>query len=100
MPGMAVQARLRLPLGRQGLIIPRDALNRYPEGRITVWVAEPLDDQRFRVSERRIRTANGFSGQVVVTEGLQAGDRVVSRGNEALEAGMEVRIAVRAEPDV
>lgn len=100
MPGMAIQAHLRIPLERQGLLIPRDALNRYPEGRITVWVAEPAEDPHFRVSERRIRIARGFGEQVVVLEGLTAGEKVVSRGNEALEAGMEVRIALRAQPDV
>jgi len=92
-PGMAVQATLRLPSGSRGLTIPRDALNRYPEGRVTVWIAEPEESDLFRVREQRVRTGIGFEGLVVITDGLRENEQVVSRGNEALEAGMVVRIS-------
>ncbi|MDX1633677.1 MAG: efflux RND transporter periplasmic adaptor subunit [Marinobacter sp.] len=95
LPGMAVQARLRVETGEQGLTVPRDALNRYPDGRITVWIAEPSGDQRFKVREKRIRIGGGFGQRVVVQEGLEAGQRVVSRGNESLREGLEVRLSRR-----
>lgn len=100
-PGMGVEGVLRVPAGEKALTIPRDALNRYPEGRITVWVAEAANDtgaggERYRVEERRIQIASGFSGRVVVTDGLREGELVVSRGNESLQADSLVRIAEKA----
>ncbi|HER35405.1 MAG TPA: efflux RND transporter periplasmic adaptor subunit, partial [Halothiobacillaceae bacterium] len=38
LPGMAIEGRLRLPTGREGLTVTRDAVQRYPDGRTTVWV--------------------------------------------------------------
>lgn len=95
LPGMAVQARLRVETGETGLTVPRDALNRYPDGRITVWIAEPAGDDRFEVQEKRIRIGSGFGRRVVVQEGLEAGQRVVSRGNESLRQGLTVRLSER-----
>ncbi|WP_372958035.1 efflux RND transporter periplasmic adaptor subunit [Marinobacter sp.] len=97
MPGMSVSALLRVSTGEQGLTVPRDALNRYPEGRVTVWVAEPAEEEnRYTVTERRVETGAGFRDQVEVAEGLEAGQRVVSRGNEALDEGMTVRVSERS----
>lgn len=95
LPGMAVQARLRVETGEQGLTVPRDALNRYPDGRITVWIAEPAGDDRFEVREKRIRIGDGFGQRVVVQEGLDAGQQVVSRGNESLREGLTVQLSRR-----
>ncbi len=90
LPGMAVEGRLRLPTGREGLTVARDAIQRYPDGRTTVWVLEDVAAQT--VAERQVNLADGFDDRVVVTEGLAAGIEVIVRGNEALEAGMEVRV--------
>lgn len=95
LPGMAVNARLRVETGERGLTVPRDALNRYPDGRVTVWIAEPAQDDRFEVREKRIRTGGGFGRRVVVREGLSQGQRVVSRGNELLREGQQVRLSER-----
>lgn len=96
MPGMSVVALLRVDTGQTGLTVLRDALNRYPEGRVTVWVAEPSDQQgHFTVSEKRVETGSGFRGRVEIRSGLSAGQQVVSRGNESLTEGMTVTIADR-----
>lgn len=96
MPGMAVEAMLRVSTGTKGLTVPRDALNRYPEGRVTVWIAEPAEeDDRYTVSEKRVRTGSGFRDRVEILDGLEAGQQVVSRGNESLDEGMTVRISRR-----
>lgn len=93
LPGMAVEGRLRLPTGRNGLSIARDAVQRYPDGRTTVWVLD--DETQQTVAERQVELADGFDDRVVVTKGLEAGAQVIVRGNEALEAGMQVRIEDR-----
>ena len=73
----------------------RDALLRHPDGRTTVWVVDG-DDEQLSVSERLVRTGLAFDGQVVVRSGLDAGQRVVVEGNEALQQGQGVTIrAVR-----
>ncbi|MGC3875050.1 efflux RND transporter periplasmic adaptor subunit [Halomonas sp. GXIMD04776] len=97
LPGMALTALLRVPSGREGLSVPRDAINRYPDGRVTVWIAEPIDDEQYRVEEKRIRLGSAYRDRVVVTEGLEAGLWVVSKGNEALNQGMTVHVASQGE---
>lgn len=96
LPGMSVVAVLRVDTGNNGLTVPRDALNRYPDGRVTVWVAQPADrDGHYTVTEKRIRPGSGFGDRVEVLDGLEAGQQVVSRGNESLDEGMTVRISER-----
>lgn len=90
-PGMSARAWLRLGTGEQGVVVSRDALIRYPDGRITVWLIEDSDDMP-TVTERRVNTGLAFSGQVEITEGLQPGTRIVLQGNEALQDGQAVRI--------
>lgn len=90
LPGMAVEGRLGLPTGREGLTVARDAVQRYPDGRTTVWVID--DDNAQTVAERQVELAQGFDDRVVVTAGLEPGAQVIVRGNEALEAGMTVRL--------
>ncbi len=90
-PGMAVSATLRLIRDVAALSVVRDAINRYPDGRITVWVAEPMEDKGLhRVREQAVRIAASLGDQVFVTDGLIGGERVVTRGNEALREGLEV----------
>lgn len=95
LPGMAVQAVLRVTTGERGLTVSRDAINRYPEGRTTVWIAEPADEETWTVQEKRVRLGTGFEGRVEIISGLETGQRVVVRGNESLSEGISVRIAER-----
>ena len=95
LPGMSAQAILQVTTGEQGLTVSRDAINRYPEGRTTVWIAEPADESTWTVREKRVRLGTGFEGRVEVTSGLETGQKVVVRGNESLSEGIRVRIAER-----
>ncbi|MDJ0877744.1 MAG: efflux RND transporter periplasmic adaptor subunit [Halieaceae bacterium] len=87
LPGMSVTATLKLPTGRDGLVVPRDALLRYPDGRTVVWTVG--DDI---VSEHRVQTGLQFDGMVEIRDGIDAGDRVVVEGNEALRDGQAVEV--------
>jgi RND family efflux transporter MFP subunit len=91
-PGMSARAVLRIGTGREGVVVPRDALIRYPDGRTVVWVAQG-DGGKRTVEERRVETGLTFDGQVEILEGLSEGEPVVVRGNETLQQGQEVRIA-------
>jgi RND family efflux transporter MFP subunit len=93
-PGMSVHGELNLTTGRQGVVIPRDAILRYPDGRVTVWVIEP-DSEPPTVSEKRVTTGHSFDGLIAIREGIRAGDVIVVRGNESLQEGQQVRIQRR-----
>ena len=88
-PGLSASGVLRLDSGARGVAVPRDALIRYPDGRVTVWIAE-ADGEQVRVRELRVQTGSGFGGRVAITSGLEAGALVVVRGNESLYEGQTV----------
>lgn len=90
-PGMSAHALLDLETGRHSTTVSRDALIRYPDGRVTVWVIEETDGET-TVSERQVQTGLAFDGRVEIRSGLDAGERVVVRGNEALQEGQRVRL--------
>jgi RND family efflux transporter MFP subunit len=94
-PGMSARARLRLGTDRKGVTVPRDALLRYPDGRVTVWVLDggaPGDAGTATVRERRVVPGRTFDGRVEILEGLEARTTVVLRGNEGLQEGQRVRV--------
>jgi RND family efflux transporter MFP subunit len=90
-PGMSARATLTLDTGRNGVLVPRDALLRFPDGRVTVWVVETVDGSP-RVAERQVELGVVSGGRVEIRSGIRPGTRVVVRGNEALQEGQRVRI--------
>ena len=90
-PGMSARGALHLDTGREAVVVPRDALIRYPDGRITVWELETGADGP-TVAERRVQTGLEFDGLVEIVSGIEAGTRVVTRGNEALQNGQSVTV--------
>jgi RND family efflux transporter MFP subunit len=85
-PGMSARAALKIDAGREAVVIPRDALLLYPDGRRTVWVVENSSGE-FTVREQRVDAGLEFDGFVEIRDGLEAGLEVVTRGNEALRDG-------------
>lgn len=85
-PGMSARGAIRIDTGRTAVVVPRDAVLLYPDGRKTVWVAEPRGGD-IVVREQRVRTGVEFDGYVEIQSGLDTGVDVVSRGNEALRSG-------------
>jgi RND family efflux transporter MFP subunit len=93
-PGMSARAELRLATGTKGVVIPRDAVIRYPDGRTTVWRVQTTDDGdgAATVTERQVQLGRAFDGRVHVRSGLAEGARIVVRGNESLREGQRVRL--------
>jgi RND family efflux transporter MFP subunit len=89
LPGMSVNAELSLATGGRGVVVPRDAVLRYADGRSVVWVIEDSDGSD-RALERLVQTGLVFDGMVEVTAGVVTGERVVVEGNEALRPGQAV----------
>lgn len=90
-PGMSARVTLQLATDQRGVVVPRDAVIRYPDGRTTVWVTEETDGAT-TVAERQVELGRAFDGRVHVQSGLEAGEAVVVRGNEALREGQRVRL--------
>jgi len=90
-PGMSVRGEMHLDTGRRGLVVPRDAIIKYPDGRIIVWVVQGGNGAS-TVQERLVQTGLAFDGMVEIRAGLDAGARVVVKGNEALQVGQRVRV--------
>ncbi|MGF1554113.1 MAG: efflux RND transporter periplasmic adaptor subunit [Paracoccaceae bacterium] len=88
-PGMSASATLSLDTGREAVVVPRDALTRRPDGRTTVWVV--AGEGSPTVEERVVETAGAAGdGTVYVRRGVEPGEAVVIRGNEALSPGQAV----------
>lgn len=90
-PGMSARAQLTLDTGRRGLTVPRDALLKFPDGQVVVWVVKNGTDG-LQVNETPVATGIVFDGQVEILEGLTAGAQVVVQGNEALQNGQRVTL--------
>ncbi|MBT8090007.1 MAG: efflux RND transporter periplasmic adaptor subunit [Gammaproteobacteria bacterium] len=90
-PGMSARGKLNIDAGRSGVAVPRDAILRFPDGRMTVWVVDNSDELPV-VHERVIRAGFEFDGVVEIASGLVDGDVVVVRGNETLQEGQTVSI--------
>jgi len=90
-PGMSARVIMRLNTGERGVVIPRDALMRYPDGRTTVWVTN-RETGTVTVSERQVQIGRAFDGMIHVRGGLEAGKEIVVRGNESLRPGQQVTV--------
>lgn len=94
MPGMSAHAELKIDTGRRSVTVPRDALLRYPDGRVTVWTVDDSGDTP-TVSEQQVTIGLLFDEQAEIRDGLDAGTTVVVEGNEALQENQPVRIHSR-----
>lgn len=105
-PGMSVTATLAIDMNREGIVVPRDALLRYSDGRQVLWLVEE-EAGVATVREQRVQTGLQFDGLVEIRNGIGAGTQVVVEGNEALRDGQRVELRARtgntggeANPDV
>ncbi|KPB78553.1 Efflux transporter [Pseudomonas syringae pv. maculicola] len=88
--GSVVSARVQTR-SQRAFALPWSALSR-TQGQPAVW---RLDDQS-KVRLTRVKVLRYEQGQVIVSEGLNEGDRVVSRGLQFLYPGQQVEVAEQA----
>lgn len=91
-PGMSVSGQLLLDLNRTAVVVPRDVVRRYPDGRTSVWILSERDGNQGQVVERQVETGLVFGERIEIRSGLEEGQELVARGNEALQEGQTVRI--------
>jgi len=88
--GMFAEVEAVLPLRSGVLGLPRSAISFNSYGAF-VFVIDEADDG-LTVSSRRVETGSVRGGHIEVTEGVQAGERVVSAGQGKLRNGQAVVI--------
>ena len=96
-PGMFAEVRTLLPRRNDVLTVPQRAISYAPYGN-SVFVVKEKDGQKV-VQRRQIDTGMVRDGQVEVKSGLEAGDEVVSAGQNKLRNDQPININNSIELD-
>jgi multidrug efflux system membrane fusion protein len=86
-PGLFVNTVVKLSTQRHAILIPAQALQTSQTGQL-VFVVQP----DLTVAVRPVKVARSYNGDVIIAEGLQPGERVVTEGQLRLVAGAKVQI--------
>lgn len=87
-PGMFVRAAVSEGTLNKALLIPQEAVTRDTRGRPYVMLV--TDDNK--VEQRMIETERAIGSDWLVSEGVGAGDRIVTAGLQSIRPGATVRI--------
>lgn len=91
-PGMSGTAVISYRSATEEAIrLPRDAIVRFPDGSVKVWMIESSSAGDL-VRSRQIKTGGSLGEFSEVFEGLEGGERIVLKGNEGLREGQMVRV--------
>ena len=94
LPGMFVKADFAQAIDTSAFLVPQQALTRDPQGNATVWVVGPND-----TAVQKTVTADRTQGQFwVVTNGLNAGDKIITQGTATLTPGMKIKPVPQSAP--
>ncbi|WP_440978195.1 efflux RND transporter periplasmic adaptor subunit [Sphingomonas pseudosanguinis] len=94
LPGMFVRARFAQAIDTSAYMVPQQAVSRDPKGNATLFVVGAND----KVEERKVRAERTQGAFWVVTDGLKAGDRIVTQGLNNLRPGQSVRAVPADSP--
>ena len=92
-PGQFVNARLRLKIRKDGLVVPAAVIQRGPDGPYAFVINA---DQTAAI--RPVKVAQIENGEALVEEGLLAGQEVVVDGQYRLQPGAKVKSAPAGPP--
>ena len=87
-PGQFVNVRVVLKIEPDAIVVPDDAVQPGQEGSFVY-----LIDAESRVQVRPVNVARQIGPDVVITQGVKAGDLVITEIPQALQPGATVRIA-------
>lgn len=98
-PGMSGSAAIAFrPALADAVQVPRDALVRFPDGKVKVWIVS-LADGLSVVTPREVAVGDSRGDLVGVVSGLAGGETVVLKGNESLREGQLVLPKAAAAPE-
>jgi membrane fusion protein (multidrug efflux system) len=94
LPGMFVNAEFAQAIDTSAFLVPQSAVNRDPKGNATLWVVGPGNR-----AVQRVVVADRTQGQYwVVTQGLAAGEKVITQGTANLKDGAPVKPVPASSP--
>ena len=94
LPGMFVTAEFSQAVDTSAFLVPQAAVSRDPKGNATVWVVGPGN----RASERTVVADRTQGTDWVVTQGLAAGEKVITQGTANLRDGMQLKPVPASSP--
>lgn len=86
LPGMYVRARLEQAVDKRAITVPQQAVQRSPQGATVLVVGSDG-----KVVVRGVKTDGAQDNTWLISEGLQAGDRVVVEGFQKVKPGAVVK---------
>lgn len=95
LPGMYVSARLTQSVITNAVLIAQSAVTRTPKGDAQVYIV----DANNKIKVRPVTIDGTYNGSWVVTDGLQAGDKVVIIGGAKVKPDQEVVVKLLANPN-
>ena len=94
LPGMFVKAGFAQAIDTSAFLVPQQAVSRDPQGNATLWVVGPDN-----TAQQRTITADRTEGQNwVVTNGLSAGEKIITQGTANLTPGMKIKAVPQNTP--
>lgn len=85
-PGMFGRIRVDLGVRKDSILVPARAVTEL-QGKNFVWVV----DSENKASQRPVQVGQQIGEQLLITEGLKAGDRLVVEGLQKVQEGKEVK---------
>ena len=92
-PGMFVNAELELPAEPNRLVVPTTAIQTTAAGDNVLVIRGPDAKTKGQVEYVRVTIGRRLGDRVVVSEGLQAGDVVITEGQLRVPPGAQVQVA-------
>jgi RND family efflux transporter MFP subunit len=92
LPGAYLEGRFLVEQKKDAIVIPSDTVMYRGEKKF-VYVADDASDGILRAKLTEIRTGEGRNGRIIVTSGLEAGDRLIVSGNRTLFDGASIEMS-------
>lgn len=94
LPGMFVKARFAQAIDTSAFLVPQAAVSRDPKGNATLWVVGSGN----RAVQRTVVTGQTQGSFWVVTQGLAAGEKVITQGTANLRDGAQIKPVPASAP--
>ncbi|WP_375390965.1 efflux RND transporter periplasmic adaptor subunit [uncultured Sphingomonas sp.] len=96
LPGMFVRAKFTQAINQNAFLVPQQAISRDPKGGATLFLIGPEGNKAVQRTVKADRTQGKYW---VVTQGLKAGDKVVTQGLAQLKPNQQVKAVPANTPE-
>ena len=94
LPGMFVRARFAQAIDTSAFLVPQEAVTRDPQGNATLFVVGPGN----RAVQRTVVAERTQGPYWVVTQGLAAGEKIITQGTANLKDGDQIKPVPASAP--